>query len=297
MALFETDLMALLVVSIVLAGALGINRLVSFLLKKTTLIKINQKNKISFVLKLVSIVAVVYLIVEGFPSFQNIPEDMRTILTGAISTALAFISSEIFADLLSGMLIFFIDPFDLGDIVKINKRKGIIKSISLTKIVIETFNNVPIEMKNSEVINSNIVNYTIELKNIEHYEVFKKKLQTPQDRGKARIDLNLNDEVRDYEKEYREMFKLYQKKDYSHIHMYTFRMGYQYDQFRIRLHKSTLLCDEYKEIFGFRPRFHVMGYGNRIVLKFQIFTFSLEKIRKYQPQFAYDLYKISMGSL
>ena len=296
MSLFDNDVIALVVVLVVVAGLIILNKGLSKLMKKTSKITIETKNKVNFVLKLLSVVLVIYLVIEGFPIFQAIPEDMRIVLTGAISTATAFLSSEIFVDFLSGILLFIIDPFDIGNVVKIQNKKGIVKSITLTKVIIETFNAILVEFKNSQVIDSKIVNYTVELKDVENFAVFKKRVQAPQDRGKARIDLDLDDNYKGYEEEFKEMFDEFKEKDYDAIHSYTFRMDFEYNQFRIKLDQTSKLYEEYIQYFGFRPRFHVVGFGKRIELKFQIITFDLNSLKKYQPRFADGLYKISMGT-
>ncbi len=297
MSLFNDNLIALLVVLTVTVGLIGLNKLITVLLKKSNRVNIETKNKINFILKLVSVGLLIYLIIEGFPIFQTIPEEMRIILTGAISTAIAFISSEIFVDFLSGILLFVIDPFDIGHVVKIQGKKGIVKSITLTKIILETFNAILIEIKNSQVVDSKIVNYTIDLKDIDHFGVFKKRIQAPQDRGKARIDLDLDDNYRGYEDEFKDMYEQFEAHEYDVIHSYTHRMRYEYEKFRIKLDQTSRLCQEYKKYFGFRPRFHVVWFGNRIELKFQILTFDLNKLKKFQPKFAHELYKISMGTV
>ncbi|MBD3212455.1 MAG: mechanosensitive ion channel [Candidatus Lokiarchaeota archaeon] len=295
MALFSTDLMALFVLLIAIAAFIGLNKLINYLLRSTKRLTVEQKNKANFVFKLISIVVIVFLAIEGFPSFGNIDPEIAAVLTGSISTALAFASSEIFANILSGLLLFIIDPFDLGHIVKIKGKKGIVKKITFTKVVIETFNNIMIEITNNDIVNSNIINYTIELQDIETFEDFKNKIQSPQDKGKARIDFDLNDELRDYKEEMQEIYDVFMKKNYEQIHSYTFRMRFEYDKFRIKIDRISKLCDEYKKHFGFKPRFHIVWFGNRIGVKFRILTFKTQSVVQYQPKFAYELYKISMG--
>jgi len=295
MALFETDLLALIVLIIAIAGFVGLNKLVTYILRSSKRLSVEQKNLTSFALKLISVIVIVYLTIEGFPSFRNIDSEIGAVLTSSISIAVAFASSEIFGNMLSGLLLFIIDPFDLGHIVKIKGKKGIIKKITFTKVVIETFNNIMIEITNNDIINSNIINYTIELDDVKTFEEFQKKIQSPQDKGKARIDFDLNDELRDYKEEMEEIYEVFQKNNYEQIHSFTFRMRFEYDKFRIKIDRISNLCDEYKEHFGFKPRFHIVWFGNRISVKFRILTFKSKSVVQYQPKFAHELYKISMG--
>jgi len=294
MALFATDLMALIVLIITIAGFIGLNKLFTYVLRSSKRLSVEQKNKANFTLKLVSIIIIVFLAIEGFPSFGNIDPEISAVLTGSISTALAFASSEIFANILSGLLLFIIDPFDLGYVVKINGKKGIIKKITFTKVVLKTFNNIMIEIANNDIVNTNIINYTIELKDVKSFEAFRDKLQSPQDKGKARIDFDLNDKLRDYKEEMEKVYDVFLKNNYEQIHSYTFKMRFEFDKFRIKIDRISRLCDEYKEKFGFKPRFHILWFGNRISVKFRILTFKTESLVKFQPKFAFDLYKISM---
>lgn len=295
MALFETDLLALIVLIIAIAGFVGLNKLITHILRSSKRISVEQKNLASFAFKLVSVIVIVYLTIEGFPSFRNIDSEIGAVLTSSISIAVAFASSEIFGNMLSGLLLFIIDPFDLGHIVKIKGKKGIIRKITFTKVVIETFNNIMIEITNNDIINSNIINYTIELEDIKSFEDFRAKIQSPQDKGKARIDFDLNDELRDYKEEMEEIYEVFVKNNYEQIYSFTFRMRFEYDKFRIKIDRISKLCDDYRQYFGFKPRFHIVWFGNRISVKFRILTFKTKSVVQYQPKFAYELYKISMG--
>ena len=68
-----------------------------------------------------------------------------------------------------------IRPLDVGDLVKIENDKGIVRSIGLTKTILETFDNILIEKSNSQIISATIVNYTVKLGRRKSFEDFKKK--------------------------------------------------------------------------------------------------------------------------
>jgi hypothetical protein len=76
------------------------------------------------------------------------------------------------------------------------------------------------------------------------------------------------------------------------IHRYTFRMEFPYDNFRSKLAQVDDLCQKYREIFGARPWYDVIGFGARIIVKFTILTLDSKTIMDDQPKFAKDLYKI-----
>ena len=142
MALFETDLWALLFLAIIISGVYLFNKIVFQFLDKSSKIPLKQRIIIAFALRIITVLVVVYFIIEGFPIFEEIDPTYTAILTGAISTAIAFASSGVFANLIGGIMLMLIRPFDIGDLVKLEKDKGIVRAIGLTKILLETFDNI-----------------------------------------------------------------------------------------------------------------------------------------------------------
>ncbi|GAG86534.1 unnamed protein product [marine sediment metagenome] len=74
-------------------------------------------------------------------------------------------------------------------------------------------------------------------------------------------------------------------------------MRVPFSHFRIVVDKFNDICTKYGEIFGIRPRFHVIEYSNEITVKFRILTLDSNKILKYQPEFAHDLYKAILSEI
>ncbi|MFX1257513.1 MAG: hypothetical protein ACFFAN_06625, partial [Promethearchaeota archaeon] len=60
------------------------NKIMSSILKKIEKVSVKVENKVSFILNLISVIIVVYLIIEGFPLFEQIDPTYAAILTGAI---------------------------------------------------------------------------------------------------------------------------------------------------------------------------------------------------------------------
>jgi small-conductance mechanosensitive channel len=174
-----------------------INKLLSVLFNRLTRIPIARKNKILFAFRILSILVLLYFVINGFPSFTTLPTEYTAIITGAVSTALAFISSGVFSNFIAGVLIWIVDPFDLGDVVKIGSHKGVIKSITLSKVVIETMDRIIVEISNSDVASSIVLNYAIKLQSRKKYMRFKRQIRAPQDIGTARVDIDVyNEDVR-----------------------------------------------------------------------------------------------------
>jgi small-conductance mechanosensitive channel len=66
-----------------------------------------------------------------------------------------------------------------------------------------------------------------------------------------------------------------------------------YSRFRIVVDKFNEICAKYGEIFGIRPRFHVI----EITVKFRILTLDSNNILNYQPEFAKELYKAILSDI
>jgi hypothetical protein len=234
---------------------------------------------------------------NGFPSISKINPILLAIISGATSTVLAFTTSGIFSNFIAGLLLWIVDPIDIGDIVKINDYKGVIKSITLTKVVIETLDRIIIEISNSDVVSSKIINYTIKLITRKSYNKFKKQILSPQNLGIARLDIDLYDESLKVQED-KELRALYQNvldQSLSHVHSYLFTMGIDYMKLRIKVNKLKQVCDKYKEIFGYTPHFHIFDFGYEISLKFRILTLDSNIILNHQPEFAKELVNIILN--
>ena len=294
MAIFNTDLEAIIFITIIAIGLVLINNILNFIFRHIKQLSIKSKIIVNFSFRIISVLIVIYFIMEGIPSFQQIDPTYQAILTGSVTTAIAFASSGIFTNLVSGIILIIIRPFDVDDLVKIKGDKGIVRSINLTRTVIETFDYILIEKSNSEVISSPIINYTIKLGKIKTFKEFKNIVQSPLDRDLFLSDKKLIDDKKEYENELREVYKNLSKRETPNLYAYTFRMTFPYNKFRLIMEHVENLCKEYKNnnIFRLRPRFHIIDIGFKITVKFRILTFHSEKIFNYQSELTNDIYKI-----
>lgn len=297
MALFKSDLEALIYVAIIGLILYVGSRAISYLLDKIKRLPMVRKNQISFAGRIVSLLIFLYFVIEGFPYIESIPSQYTTIITSTVSIALAFAASGLFSNLVAGILLWLVDPIDIGDVVKIEDHKGVVKSMTLTKVILETFDGIVVEITNSEVVSSLILNYTQNLKYRKNYFRFKRQFRSPQDVGNARVDIDLFDEEtrKKTENDLKALFSKLNESEQSHVHAYTFKMQVPYEGFRVKVDKMRRLCEAYSQKFGYPPNFHVFGYSYEIFLKFRIVALEWQTLFKYQPEFAKDLYKIILG--
>lgn len=293
MTLFASDIEAAIYLLIVIGILFVTNKIIKSFLNRSSKITIKRKSIVNFSAKIISLLITILFIVEGFPAFQSIDPTYRAILTGSISTAIAFASSDIFSNFVTGIVLLSIGPMDVGDIVKIKGEKGVIRTINLTKVVTETFDSVMIEQSNSEIFQSTIANYTIRLKRLKDLDHLKKKVLSCQEIGFMNLKRILVEtpEGKEYD-DLESFFQNYSKKKNPPLHLYTFRMHIPYSKFRIRINEIEKICIQYKEVFGFKPRYYIVDLSYGVVVQFRIITTDVNTIFDRQPDFAEEIYKI-----
>ncbi len=281
-SLFPTDLEAGIYIGIIFLIVIFINWLISFVLERIQ--KLSAKIRITsiFILKIISVIFLIFLIFSGFPIMDQIDPTYKAILSTSVSTAIAFASSGIFSNLISGIALIIIHSFEIGDIIKIRNNVGIIRKINLTKLTIETFDNIIIEKSNTEILTSSIINYSLKYEKVKKFDEFKKKLQN------IEIESSQNQE-NIFHDLYQSIIK---KKKSKKIHNFIFTMQYNYKEFHKKLEETDKLIEKYQDIFGIKPVYHIFDFGMRITVRFRILTENPEIIMKYQPEFAKELYQI-----
>jgi len=294
MAIFNTDLEALIYLLIVVVGFYLLSKLISSTIGKSKKVALKQKIIINFAFKIVNVLVIIFFIIEGFPSISLIDPAYTAILTSAISTAIAFASSGIFANFISGIVIMLVRPFEVDDLVKIEGDKGIVRAINLTKTKLETFDNIIIEKSNAQVLSSKVVNYTVKLGKKKTFEDFKSKILAPQDIGFKDFYEGIPDTKKDLETNLRKAYESFSTKHYPKLYNFTFRMAFPYKGFRLTMRKVAELCSLYNEknIFKIKPQFDVINFNINIIVKFRLLTFKAQKIFDFQPKFAQDIYNI-----
>lgn len=292
MALFENDILALVVLAVVAAGLYLISKVLNFIMRRTEKISVANKIKILFIYRIASFILIIFLIMEGFPVFGQIDPEYTAILTGSISTAIAFASSGVFTNLVAGLALLLMRPFEIGDLIKVDGQMGVVRNIKLTKMVMETFDNVKIVMANSDIISNNITNYTLDLDKTKEFVKLKDKIHYAENLFPSMIS--------EVEEEDENLVKnmittIFKRRSQTKVHNFIFNMEVEYEQLLIKLDRIESLCKNYKEIFKFKPRYHVRNVGRDLSLKFRILSPSTKALFEHQPEFVNKLYKIIRG--
>ncbi len=106
------------------------------------------------------IILVTVVVLVAALSFFGI--DMKSLFTGLtiVAAAIAILTKDYIANIISGISISFSDEISIGDYVKIAEHKGKVMDISISRIALLNDDDDTIFIPNNTVFTSNIINYT-----------------------------------------------------------------------------------------------------------------------------------------
>lgn len=91
----------------------------------------------------------------------GIPIDKITIIIGALGVGVGFGLQTLVNNLVSGLIIAFEKPVNVGDTVEVDGQGGIMKSIGFRSSVISTWEGADLVMPNGDLLNSHLMNWTL----------------------------------------------------------------------------------------------------------------------------------------
>ena len=106
-----------------------------------------------------------YLIVIGgfflAVNATGMPLDKVTIILGAFSVGIGFGLQNIFNNMVSGLILLFERPIQLGDTVQVGQLTGQVKSIDLRSSNIHTFDGAEVIVPNGQLVSNEVINWTL----------------------------------------------------------------------------------------------------------------------------------------
>ncbi len=91
----------------------------------------------------------------------GIPMDRITIILGALGVGIGFGLQELTNSLVSGIIIAFEKPVNVGDIVEVAEQSGTMKSIGIRSSVITSLDGADVIIPNGTLLSSNLINWTM----------------------------------------------------------------------------------------------------------------------------------------
>lgn len=149
----------LLFIFIILMAGL-ISKLVSYFADDSSDPGDPKKKKIGSWMLLIRIAIISFGIFLAFAA-TGIAMDKIAIVFGALSVGIGFGLQNLVNNLVSGLIIAFEKPLNVGDVVEIGGRSGTMKSIGFRSSVITTFDGSEVVIPNGDLLNQHLVNWTL----------------------------------------------------------------------------------------------------------------------------------------
>jgi potassium efflux system protein len=153
----------LLIFFVILAGAVLISKIVSFFASdKPHEHSSNKERKAglgSWILLIrvliISLGVLLALAAAGFPM------EKITLVIGALGVGIGFGLQTIVNNLVSGLIIAFEKPVNVGDVVEVAGQSGTVKSIGFRSSIISKLDGADVVIPNGDLLNAHLVNWTL----------------------------------------------------------------------------------------------------------------------------------------
>jgi len=117
-----------------------------------------RKSRTSLLLIRIGIFSVGFLLAVGASGF---PLDKITIIISALGVGVGFGLQNIVNNLVSGLILAFEKPVQVGDVIEVANRAGTIKEIGIRSSKIATGNGAEIIVPNGDLISQHVINWTL----------------------------------------------------------------------------------------------------------------------------------------
>jgi small-conductance mechanosensitive channel len=117
------------------------------------------KNRLGSWLLLVRIMILTLGLLLAFAA-TGIPMDRVTIILGALGVGIGLGLQALVNNLVSGLILAFEKPVNVGDIIEVGDKTGTVKSIGFRSSTLKTFDGANVIMPNGDLLNARLVNWT-----------------------------------------------------------------------------------------------------------------------------------------
>jgi small-conductance mechanosensitive channel len=141
--------------SILLAG------IIRALLEEDVFGRIKMKKGLPYTIGLMVKYSIVTAGIFLAVSAAGIPTTSLTVILGAFGVGIGFGLQNIFNNLVSGLILLFERPIQLGDAIEVGTMMGHVKSIGIRSSNVRTFDGAEIIVPNGNLISNNVINWTL----------------------------------------------------------------------------------------------------------------------------------------
>lgn len=119
---------------------------------------LKKKNRASTLLIRIGVFTVGFMLAVAASGF---PLDKLTIIFSAFGVGIGFGLQNVTNNLVSGMILAFEKPIQIGDIIEVNNRTGTVKEIGIRSSKLATSDGAEVIIPNGDLISQNVVNWTL----------------------------------------------------------------------------------------------------------------------------------------
>jgi small-conductance mechanosensitive channel len=160
---YQFTIQSIVIFFLILLLATAISRVVSFLASEGSGQQSGgtKKGGLGSWLLLVRISIISVGVLLAFAA-AGIPMDRITIVIGALGVGIGFGLQTLVNNLVSGLIIAFEKPVNVGDVVEIGGRSGVMKSIGFRSSIVSTYDGADVVIPNGDLLNQHLVNWTLD---------------------------------------------------------------------------------------------------------------------------------------
>jgi small-conductance mechanosensitive channel len=142
-------------------AAFALSRFVRFLLEEDVYPRVPLKRGLSYAIS--STLHYGILMIGFFFAVAALGFDMTrvTILAGAFGVGVGFGLQNIFNNFISGLIVLFERPINIGDVIQIEDASGVVERIGIRASIIRTLNGSEIIVPNGKFISERLINWTL----------------------------------------------------------------------------------------------------------------------------------------
>lgn len=146
---------------VVIYLSIVVSNLIRVLLEKDLLNKMHLKKGLPYTISLMVKYALVTAGIFIAVSAAGIPTNNLTVILGAFGVGIGFGLQNIFNNLVSGLILLFERPIQLGDAIEVGTLMGHVRSIGIRSSNVRTFDGAEIIVPNGNLISNNVINWTL----------------------------------------------------------------------------------------------------------------------------------------
>lgn len=154
----------LLIFLLIMIGATVLSKIVSFFASDSQWNSNDDKQEKKFRLgSWILLIRISIISIGFFLAFAavGIPVDQIMLVIGALGVGIGFGLQSLVNNLVSGLIIAFEKPVNVDDLIEIDGHSGKVKSIGFRSSVIATLDGADLIMPNGDLLNSNVLNWTV----------------------------------------------------------------------------------------------------------------------------------------